>query len=126
MRAQTGERNEFLQRLLGLGILALLCSQSAQAQAPYAKTQLAAPVRATTATLNGMAVPRGQPTFAWFEWGTNTAYGNVTAPQYVSNGTHVVRVTSPLIDLIEGGIYHFRLVASNSVGVTRGFDFTFT
>jgi hypothetical protein len=116
---------KYLVALLS-GAISLLVSQSVQGQAPYAKTQVAAPIRATTATLNGMAVPRGQQTYAWFEWGTNTTYGNVTAAQYISNGTHVVRVTNLLTGLIEGGVYHFRIVASNSVGVTRGFDFMFT
>src|ERR1043166_3987028 len=116
---------KYLVALLS-GAISLLVSQSVQGQAPYAKTQVAAPIRATTATLNCMAVPRGQQTYAWFEWGTNTTYGNVTAAQYISNGTHVVRVTNLLTGLIEGGVYHFRIVASNSVGVTRGFDFMFT
>ena len=92
------------------------------AQSPLAFTQPAGPVRATNATLNGMAVPRGSQTTAWFEWGTDTSYGNTTAPQIVGNGTRVVRVSAPLENLAVGGVYHFRLVASNSVGVTRGFD----
>jgi len=31
------------------------------------------------ATLNGMVVPGGRPTTTWFEWDTNTSYGNRTA-----------------------------------------------
>lgn len=96
------------------------------AQAPYGFTQAAGPVRATNATLNGMAVPRGDATTAWFEWGADSTYGNSTAPQSIGSGALVVRVSSALPGLTEGGMYHFRLVASNSVGVTRGFDSMFT
>jgi hypothetical protein len=99
---------------------------SANAQAPHAKTQVAGPVRATTATLNGMAVPRGTVTTAWFEWGTDRTYGSSTSPQNIGNGIRVVRVSESLAGLIEGEVYHFRLVASNSFGVTRGFGFMFT
>jgi hypothetical protein len=99
---------------------------SANAQVPYVKTQVAGPVRATTATLNGMAVPRSNATVAWFEWGTDTSYGNVTPSQSIGSGVRVVRVNQVLSNLVEGGVYHFRLVDSNSVGVTTGFDFMFT
>jgi hypothetical protein len=96
------------------------------AQLPYVKTQMAGPVRATTATLNGMAVPRTNATTAWFEWGTDRTYGNTTAPQDIGNGVRVVRVSQAISNLVEGAVYHFRLVASNSVGVVPGFDFMFT
>lgn len=104
----------------------LLVSLVVNAQVPYAHTQPAGPVRAMAATLNGMAVPRGNATVAWFEWGTNASYVNRTDPQAIGNGMRVVRVTAALPDVVEGGGYHFRLVASNSIGVARGFDTRFT
>ncbi len=103
-----------------------LTALSVHAQSPFVKTQVAQPVRATNATINGMAVPNGNATMAWFEWGTDRNYGNTTAPQSIGNGSGVVRVSSPLTGLAEGGVYHFRLVASNSVAVVNGFDFMFT
>lgn len=63
---------------------------------------------------------------AWFEWGTDTTYGNSTKPQDIGSGTRVARVSAPLDGLETGGVYHFRLVASNAVAVTRGFDSIFT
>ena len=89
-------------------------------------TQPAAPIRATHAILNGMVLPNLRPTLAWFEWGTNSQYGNVTDPVNVGNGSSVVRLSAPITNLVEGGVYHFRLVASNSVGTIRGFDRRFT
>ncbi|HEU0038476.1 MAG TPA: hypothetical protein VFR76_04310, partial [Verrucomicrobiae bacterium] len=113
---------------VGLFAAVALCLSliSARALSPLAMTQQAGPVRATNATLTGMAVPRSTLTTAWFEWGTNTSYGNSTAPQTIGSGTHVVRVKAPLADLAEGGIYHFRLVASNSIDEARGCDSIFT
>jgi hypothetical protein len=73
-----------------------------------------------------MAVAKGNPTVAWFEWGTDRTYGLTTPPQDIGTGTHVVRVSAPLVDLVDGGVYHFRLVASNSIGVKVGFDSMFT
>ncbi len=99
---------------------------SAQAQAPLAATQSAGPVRATYATLNGSVVAKGNPTVAWFEWGTNREYGFTTAPQDIGSGTHLVRLSAPLTDLVEGGVYHFRVVASNAAGIKPGFDSMFT
>jgi hypothetical protein len=115
----------FVGRLLS-GVIFFCAASLLLAQAPYVKTQEAGPVRATHGTLNGMAVPRGQQTIAWFEWGTNTNLENVTPPQALGNGIHVVRVSAQIADLVEGGVYHFRLVASNSLGVVRGFGMRFT
>jgi len=88
---------------------------------PYAHTQSAAPVTTSSATINGMAVPNGSNTVAWFEWGTTTNYGNTSPPFSVGSGTSVVRVGAPLLGLGSNMDYYYRLVASNSVGVSVGF-----
>src|SRR5829696_5971319 len=49
------------------------------AQAPASFTQAGGPIAQSDATLNGMAVPNGTPTEAWFEWGTDFNYGQLTA-----------------------------------------------
>src|SRR5262245_24876813 len=54
-------RRTFVFLALGAVCLATI---SAHAQLPYVKTQVAQPVRATSATIHGMAVPRGNPTTA--------------------------------------------------------------
>jgi len=98
----------------------------ASALAPVAFTQPAGPIRATTATLAGMAVAQGSPTTAWFEWGTDATYGQTTDPVSVGQGKQVVRVTAPLTNLMTGGVYFFRLVGSNAVGIARGQEQRFT
>jgi len=92
------------------------------AQAPYAHTQMPGPVGPTNATLNGMATARGYATTAWFEWGTDTTYGQTTTPAEIGSSARVVRITAPIETLAPNQVFHFRLVASNSVGVTVGAD----
>ncbi len=90
--------------------------------APFAFTQPAQAVTGTNAQLNGMATPNGLPTTAWFQWGTNTLYGNQTPPVGVGAGFNVVYTTNLISGLVTNVAYHFRLVASNALGVVYGFD----
>ena len=81
---------------------------------------------ATSATLNGSVNPAGLPTSAWFEWGTTTNYGNVTPPQAFGSGTGGTNF-SQLVSATSGGVtYHFRAVASNSLGLVSGTNQSFT
>lgn len=77
------------------------------------------------ATLTAGLDPRGQETTFSFEYGTSPAYGQTTGPQKASGaGQRTVR--AEVTGLIPATRYHFRLVASNSAGVTEGQDQTFT
>ena len=90
---------------------------------PYAFTQPAQAVTGTSAQLNGMATPNGVSATAWFEWGTNTLYGNQTPPVSVGCrfqcGLYDRRDQSGLVPNVP---YHFRLVVSNAQTVVYGFD----
>jgi len=88
----------------------------------YAFTEPAQLVTGTNAQLNGMATPNGYFSTAWFQWGTNTFYGNSTPPFPVGSGSNVVYTTRPISGLVTNVPYHFRLVVSNAVGVVYGFD----
>jgi len=90
---------------------------------PFAFTQPAQGVTGTSAQLNGMATPNGFATVAWFEWGTNTLYGNQTAPVNVGSSFNVAYTTNIISGLIPNVPYHFRLVVSNGFGgIVTGFD----
>ena len=89
---------------------------------PYAFTQPAQAVTGTSAQLNGMANPNGVSATAWFEWGTNTLYGNQTPPVSVGSGSNVVYTTAVISPLVPNLPYHFRLVVSNAQTVVYGFD----
>ena len=89
----------------------------------YVMTQPATQVTGTSATLNGMVtVNKGLASRAWFEWGTNTVYGNQTAPVDLGTGSNVVRVTDAIGGLTVGMTYHFRLAATNAEGAAYGAD----
>lgn len=94
--------------------------------APVVTTGTASAIDQTTATLGGTVNPSGGTTLAQFEYGTTTSYGSSTAAQGVGNGTTAATVSVPVASLAPGTIYHFRLVASNSLGTTQGADATFT
>ncbi len=94
--------------------------------APTVTTLSATGVSNTVATLNGTAIPNGAATTTWFEWGLSSVSNtNTTAPVSVGNGLGSVPISSLLSSLTPGVVYHYRAVASNSVGVVRGNDFVF-
>jgi hypothetical protein len=114
--------SNFLLRCVLLIFLELVFACRTYSQAPYSQTQSAGPVGRTNAVLNGMTVPRGSATVAWFEYGLDMSYGASTPALDASNGQQVIRISSPIYDLSASTVYHFRLVASNSFGVSVGAD----
>ena len=108
-------------------LIGLLATASAwSGQVPFAATQAAAPVSPWSATLNGMVVPRGLSTSAWFEWGPDANYTVVSSPIAVGNGTKVIRVSTTLTGLTPGAAYHYRLVTLSAAGLAYGADHQFT
>ena len=67
--------------------------------------------------LIGNVNPRGTNTFVFFQFGRSNIFQN-TAIQSIGGGEAVVQFRSVLMDLEVGGVYEYRLVASNSFGVT--------
>src|SRR4051794_19085406 len=92
---------------------------------PVVQTGSASGVGATTATLAGSVDPQRQSTTWYFEYGTSTGYGARTASQSAGSGSGAVAVTAAVSGLRPGTTYHFRLVAANAAGETRGGDQTF-
>jgi alpha-tubulin suppressor-like RCC1 family protein len=105
-----------------LAALLLLAPDVWAGTAPFVATQAPGPISPTNATLNGMVVPNGLPTLAWFEWGTNAGLTQLTPPVAVGDGGSVQRVSASLTGLAEHAVYHCRLVASNANGLIRGWD----
>lgn len=96
---------------------------------PLAVTNDATAIGDTTATLNGTVNPNNTDeldvTVAYFEWGTTTAYGNITALEIIGTGTSATAISAALTGLT-AGTYHFRVVAVNSLGSALGADKTFS
>ena len=85
-------------------------------------TNIVAVEQTASGTLKGTVNPGGTNTTAWFEWGVRLNYGNTTPPFDAGDGTNPVPTSATLSNLNAGWRYHYRLVASNSLGVARGAD----
>lgn len=89
---------------------------------PEANTGLATTVYATSTVLNGTVIPNGLTTTYYFEYGTTTAYGLVTASRTTDAEASVAETVG---GLSADTTYHYRLVAANSSGTSYGPDRSF-
>ncbi|NIM12420.1 MAG: hypothetical protein GTO45_09925 [Candidatus Aminicenantes bacterium] len=100
---------------------------------PNVQTNPATAIGADTATLNGTVRAGGYVTTVWFEWGTNTNYGNtvpgsitpidpINFPDPNANITEFAVLTQ----LANNTTYHYRIKAQNVNGTSYGQDMTFT
>jgi hypothetical protein len=78
------------------------------------------------ATLEARINPGGLSTAYYFEYGPTAAYGLRTPVRTVPAGGLPVSVSANVAGLSSETEYHFKLVASNSVGSTPSVDGTFT
>ena len=88
-------------------------------------TQPASGLSATGAVLNGSVIVGPDETVAWFEWGTDTNYGNITGATIVPGNNGSNNISAPLSGL-PGNVYHYRLDATNDFGIVYGQDQSFT
>ena len=88
-------------------------------------TSVAETVGSAQARLAGRVAPNGTASTAWFEWGTTTAYGNVTPDQSVG-ALGESAFAAEIAGLAATTEYHYRSVAENAYGLTFGTDRTFT
>lgn len=91
---------------------------------PIVVTKPATDITSHCATLKGTVHPQSGSTTYWFDWGTTTAYGNTTTPK-IATGASYVNVFSYISGLVAGTTYHFRLVATNSLGTSYANDTSF-
>ena len=93
---------------------------------PTASTQAATAVSETEATLKGTVDPDGEATEYFFEYGTETTYGQKTAKATLqTSGGGSQGVSATLKGLTPGTEYHYRLVAKNNQGPADGLDDSF-
>ncbi len=77
--------------------------------------------------LNAEINPMGFDTTYHLEWGTSTSYGNSVpvADADIGSGSSDVLVSQHVSGLSANTTYHWRVVATNSIGTTEGQDHTF-
>jgi hypothetical protein len=107
--------------------LALVLPGTAHAAAskPTVTTKAASNVAATTVQLNGSVNPNGAKTRYLFQLGPNSLYGSSSPETDVGNGTKAVNVSTQVTNLTPATTYHYRIVAINSKGISKGADRTF-
>jgi len=94
--------------------------------APTARTELVVNLDSTSVTVTGTVNPNGLSTIVVFQYGMTTSYGSqVTAIQSPVIGTSEVGLSASITGLSPGTTYHYRVVATNSMGTTNGADKTF-
>lgn len=100
---------------------------SESGRVPFVVTQSATNIEAKTATLNGLINANDHEAFITFEYGTAPWYGKkVSLTQKPGSGNTPFNVSAVVSDLEYNTRYHYRVVATNSVGSTVGVDMTFT
>ena len=120
---KSNSKTLLLGRWLGTILITTALIPLAVLAQPCAFTLPAAPNNTNT-LLRGFAVPNGTNTTVWFQWGiVGLGYPSNTAPQDVGSSTAVVYVTNTIsLVLLTGVQYQCQLVASNSLGVTYGWE----
>jgi hypothetical protein len=92
--------------------------------APAATTGGSESVTTGSAVVTGTVNPSGEATTYQFEYGTSTSYGLTTPQQDAGAGSADVAARATLTSLTNNTTYHYRVVATNASGVTRGADRT--
>src|SRR5262245_1611962 len=92
---------------------------------PIVITNPATNVASHSATLNGLVYPHGLTTTVRFQYGRTTSYGRTTAMQTRTGNTYR-NIAANISALAAHTTYHFRIIATNSVGTRMGRDRTFT
>lgn len=99
------------------------------AKAPSVTTGSADGLTSSEATLHGTVIPNRADTKYWFEYSTDSLFGQIllttTAKVSVGAGETAVPVDEIITELTPKTNYYFRIVAENSIGTVRGERVTF-
>ena len=96
------------------------------AGSPVVRTGTAQAVGGGSAPPPGAGVARGWGTTRYFEYGESTFYGAKTPTKSGGSAFGAKTVTASISGLRPSMTYHFRVVATNDAGTSRGADVTFT
>jgi hypothetical protein len=93
---------------------------------PVVNAAAATGVTSNAATLNGSVNPNGHAASWYFQYGLSASYGLQTPTRSSSSTSGVRSVSEAIGGLTFGRTYHFRLVATNSIGTSYSADASFT
>ncbi len=92
---------------------------------PAVATDAATSITESGATLNGSVNPNGSETKYYFEYGPTESYGKKTSEVSAGSGTSPIEVSKIVTGLTADTTYHYRIVATNAVGTSYGYDQSF-
>jgi hypothetical protein len=104
---------------------AMLTGVAAAGAPPIVKTRQPTRITEHTAVLRGIVNPNGASSTYYFQFGLTTGYGSNTAPRAGGAGVRAFNVQQAATGLVQGTVYHYRLVATNQFGTSVGADRTF-
>ncbi len=93
---------------------------------PNLTTEAATDLTSTSATLEGSFIGNGEPTEYYFQYGTDTGYGETTPVEDAGSPNGLKHLSTPITGLQPLITYHYRVVATNGLGTTYGEDQEFT
>jgi hypothetical protein len=93
---------------------------------PAATTGAAGTVTRQSATLRGSVTANGIASSYHFKYGRTAAYGKATPTVAVGGGLSAVATAAKVGGLSPATTYHYRIVATNAGGASKGADRTFT
>jgi hypothetical protein len=93
---------------------------------PHVVTEEASRIGPASAKLEGRLNPLGLPTYCYFEYGRDAAFGERTPLEYAGLGITTRTVLATLGGLAPATRYRYRLVALNGSGTARGAVRSFT
>ena len=108
-----------------VGALLWAPATAAAAEKPVVVTGGAANITTTSVVLNGTVNPMGAATTYFIQIGKTSLFGFNSAATAAGSGNRRVRVAVPISGLEPYTLYHYRLVAQNAEGITRGTRRTF-
>jgi hypothetical protein len=97
----------------------------AMATAPSVSTLPFSSIASTGAVLVGTVNPNGLQSRFWFEWGTTTTYGSTSQVRLLLPGTATFTTNAMVAGFAPNVTYHYRMVATNTLGRVTGADQTF-
>jgi hypothetical protein len=121
-----GAAYHFSLRAKGEGSSSSSADMAFTLQGPPKLTEWAEGVVLSEARLRAAINPAGMPTTYHLDYGPTSSYGTQTAEASVGEDSSSHLVTRFLQGLAAGSTYHYRFVATNSLGTTEGPDRTFT
>jgi len=94
---------------------------------PIVKTLSASDIQLSSATINGTVNPNNLLTTVAFEYGLTISYGNtLVINDFSGQSSSEIGISANVTDLEPGKTYHYRIKATNSMGVSYSYDMTFT